>query len=102
MADVQVEGQPVTETPVEAPKRKGRGLFRLIKAVAFISVIVVVQIVVASMLAPSAQDTAKLAKDVAAAANGQSAEAQEEHAKDAKEHGGHEKNLKEVELGVYN
>src|SRR5215212_4931231 len=102
MADEQVEQQQVTETPVEAPQRKGRGMFRLIKAVAFVSVIVVVQIVVASMLAPSPQDTAKLAKDVAAAANGQSAETQDEHAKDAKEQSGHAKNLKEVELGTYN
>jgi flagellar FliL protein len=54
------------------------------------------------MLAPSPQDTAKLAKDVAAAANGQLAETQDEHAKDAKEHGGQEKNVKEVELGTYN
>ena len=63
MADEHVEEQPAAETPAEAPKRKGGGIFRLIKAVAFVSVIVVVQIVVASMLAPSAQDTAKLAKD---------------------------------------
>src|SRR5215470_8575160 len=102
MADGHAEEQQVTDTPAESPKPKGRGMFRLIKAVAFVSVIVVVQIVVASMLAPSAQDTAKLAKDVAAAANGQSAEAKEEQAKEEKEHGakgGHEKNLKEVELG---
>src|SRR3954453_3704494 len=99
MADVQVEGQPVTETPVEAPQRKNRGLLRLVKAVAFVSVLVIVQIVVASMLAPSAQDTAKLAKDIAAAASGQSADAQDGHAKEAR---GHEKNLKEVDLGMYN
>jgi flagellar basal body-associated protein FliL len=101
MDDEQAE-EPVTETPAEEPKRKGSGIFRLIKAVAFVSVIVVVQIVGASMLAPSAQDTAKLAKDIAAAASGQSAEAQDEHAKDGKEHGKPEKNLKEVELGTYN
>jgi flagellar basal body-associated protein FliL len=101
MADEPVAEQPVTETP-DAPKRKGGGIFRLIKAVAFVSVIVVVQIVGASMLAPSAQDTAKLAKDIAAAASGQSAEAQDEHAKDGKEHSKQEKNLKEVELGTYN
>lgn len=89
--------------PGEAPKRKS-GVFRLIKAVVFVLVIVVVQVVVASMLAPSAQDTAKLAKDMAAAAGGQSAEAKEEHAKEEKEHGaksGHEQNLKEVELGSF-
>ncbi len=101
MADEPVVEQPAEETVAEAPKRKS-GIFRLIKAVAFVSVIVVVQIVGASMLAPSAQDTAKLAKDIAAASSGQSAESQEEHAKDAKEHGAHEKNLKEVELGTYN
>src|SRR4051812_21941248 len=76
-------------------------MFRLIKAVAFISVIVVVQIVVASMLAPSAQDTAKLAKELAAASNGQSAEAQEE-AKEGKGKAAKEQDLKEVELGTYN
>ncbi len=105
MADEHVEEQRVIETPAETPKRKGRGVFRLIKAVAFVSVIVVVQIVVASMLAPSAQDTAKLAKDIAAASNGQTADAHEEHGKDAKEHGGHGgnvKSLKEVELGTFN
>jgi len=101
MADEPVVEQPADETPAEAPKRKGVGIFRLIKAVAFVSVIVIVQIVGAAMLAPKAQDTAKLAKGIAAAASGQSAEAQEEHAKDAKEHGP-EKNLKEVELGTYN
>jgi flagellar basal body-associated protein FliL len=102
VADEHVEEQPAGEVSAEPPKRKG-GIFRLIKAVAFISVVVIVQVVVAAMLAPSAQDTAKLAKELAAAANGQSAEAKEEQAKDEKEHGakGQEKNLKEVELGSY-
>jgi len=98
---VQVDEEPAVETPVDASPRKSRGLFRLIKAIAFVSEIVVVQIVGASMLAPSAQDTAKLAKDIAAASNGQSADAQDEHAKDAKENGDHA-NLKEVELGMFN
>ena len=70
---------------------------------AFVSVIVVVQIVVASMLAPSAQDTARLAKELAAASQRPVAEAQDEHAKDAKEHGSSaEQDLHEVELGTYN
>jgi len=102
MADEQVVEQPAEEAPAEAPKRKGGGIFRLIKAVAFVSVIVIVQIVGAAMLAPKAQDTAKLAKDIATAASGQAAEAQDEHGKEEKGHGGHEKNLKEVELGTYN
>lgn len=94
-------GQP-EQSAAEAPKRKGRGMFRLIKAVAFISVIVVVQIVVASMLAPSAQDTAKLARDLATASTGQSAEGQEEQGKDAKGKAANEQDLREVELGTYN
>src|SRR5207253_633312 len=55
-----------------------------------------------SMLAPSAQDTAKLAKDLAAASTGQSADAQEEQTKDAKGHSARQEDLKEVELGTYN
>jgi flagellar basal body-associated protein FliL len=102
VADETVEEQSV-ETPVEAPKRGGRGMFRIIKAVAFVAVIVVVQIVAASMLAPSANDTAKLAHDLAAASTGHAAEAQDEHAKDAKEeHGAHDPNLCEVEIGTFN
>lgn len=77
-------------------------MFRIIKAVAFISVIVVVQIVVASMLAPSAQDTAKLAKELAAASNGQLAEASEEQTKEGKGKATKEQDLKEVDLGTYN
>jgi flagellar FliL protein len=97
-----VEEQPV-ETTVDAPRRKGGGIFRIIKAVAFITVIVVVQIVAASMLAPSAKDTEKLAHDLAAASTGHSAEAQDDHDKDAKEeHATHDENLVEVELGTFN
>jgi hypothetical protein len=101
VAEEEVEEEVVVETPTEAGPRKSRGLLRLIKAVAFVSVIVIVQVVVASMLAPSAQDTAKLAKDLAAASTGQAAEAQEE-GKDAKAHALKEQDLKEVELGTYN
>jgi flagellar basal body-associated protein FliL len=101
VADEQVTEQPAQEMPAEAPRRKGRGIFRLIKAVAFVSVIVVVQMVVASMLAPSPQDTARLARDLTAASTGQSAEAKDEQAKDAKE-AGNAHDLREVELGTYN
>jgi len=102
VAEETVEEQPV-EVPVEAPQRKGRGIFRIIKAVAFVTVIVVVQIVAASMLAPSAHDTEKLAHDLAAATTGHAAEAADDHSKDAKEeHAAHDENLCEVELGTYN
>jgi flagellar FliL protein len=102
VADEQVVEQQAEQAPAEAAPRKSRGIFRLIKAVAFVSVIVVVQIVVASVLAPRAQDTARLAQDLAAAAHGQSAESQDEHGKDAKERAVEEHDLHEVELGTYN
>ncbi len=77
-------------------------MFRIIKAVAFVSVIVVVQIVVASMLAPSAQDTARLAHELVAASKGQSADAKDDQSNDAKEQAVREQDLHEVELGTYN
>jgi flagellar FliL protein len=101
VADEHVE-QPVQETPGETPKPKGRGIFRAIKAVAFVSVIVVVQIVVASMLAPSAKDTEKVAQELANAAAGKSDHHDEsEHKEEAEEHG-EQHDLHEVELGTYN
>ena len=100
MAHDHVEQQE--EGIVEAPKRKGRGLMRIVKAVAFVSVIVVVQIVVASMLAPSAKDTEKLAQELVAASHGkaEAGHAESEHKLEA-EHG-EEVELHEVELGSYN
>jgi flagellar basal body-associated protein FliL len=100
VADEQVE-QPVGETPAETPKPKGRGMFRVIKAVAFVSVIVVVQIVVASMLAPSAKDTEKVAQELANAASGKAENHEESEHGEAEEHG-EEHDLHEVELGIYN
>jgi flagellar basal body-associated protein FliL len=102
VADEHLEEQETEDALAEAPQRKGRGLLRVIKAVAFVSVIVVVQVVVASMLAPSPQDTARLAQDLVAASHGQSAESHDEHAKDGGEHGENHQDLHEVELGTYN
>jgi flagellar basal body-associated protein FliL len=57
-----------------APKRrKLAGLLPLIKAAAFISVLVIVEVVAASMFIPSAQDTERLAKQYVAATQGQAA-----------------------------
>src|SRR3954468_2741770 len=97
----EVGGDELDEAPAQGAASKGRGIFRLIKAVAFVSVIVIVQIVVASMLAPSSQDTARLGRDLAAASHGQAADSQDEHAKDGKEAAKGE-DLKEVELGTFN
>src|SRR3954467_5766083 len=89
-------------TPEEAPQKKGRGLFGIIKAVAFISIIVVVQVVGASMLVPSAKDTEKLAPELVAASSGKAAGEHEENAKGSIEEAGKEQELHEVELGSYN
>ncbi len=101
MADETVEQQDQA-TPEAAPQKKGRGLFGIIKAVAFISIIVVVQVVVASMLVPSAKDTEKLARELVAASNGKSGGEHEETAKTATGESGKEQELEEVELGSYN
>jgi flagellar basal body-associated protein FliL len=87
--------------PIEASASKSKsGLFKLIKTVAFVSVIVVVEIVTASMLAPKAQQTERLAHEIVAAETGKTTEAKEagEHA----DSHGEAHDLREVELGVYN
>lgn len=102
MAD-EVEEQEDDGIPAEAPAKGGRGLFRVIKAIAFISIIVIVQVVVASMMIPSAKDTEQLAKELVATSEGKEGE----HEEGAKAEvpgaaGEHEGELEEVELGVYN
>jgi flagellar FliL protein len=101
VADEHVE-QPAPETPEDAPKKKGKGLFRIIKAVAFVSVIVVVQIVGASMLTPSAKDTEKLARELVATSKGKTAGEHEDAPKNAEAEATAERELHEVELGSYN
>jgi len=55
-----------TET-TDKKKAQGPGLMTLIKAVAFVSVIVLLQIAAASMIIPSADETATIAAGLAAA-----------------------------------
>ena len=98
MADEALEGEQ--DPQAESAKPAGRGLFRLIKAVAFVSMIVVVEIVVASMITPTAQETDKLAHELAAASHGETADKQDGHAE--VEGHGDAHNLREVELGSYN
>lgn len=88
------------ETQAEQAKPRGRGLFRLVKAVAFVSVIVVVEIVVASMMTPTAAETEKLAHELAAASAGETADKSHEHSEEEAHDHAHE--LREVELGLYN
>jgi flagellar basal body-associated protein FliL len=94
--------QEVQETPTETPQRKGRGFLRVVKAVAFVSVIVVVQIVVASMLAPSTKDTERLAQELVGASSGKGAGHEENAEKSEAAEAGQEQDLHEVELGKYN
>jgi flagellar basal body-associated protein FliL len=84
----------------DAPSSAGRGgVFTIVKAVAFVSVIVVVEIVTAAMLAPSAQETAKLAQQLAAAASGETTDATGQHGEEHEP--SHDEHLKEVEMGSY-
>jgi len=91
-----------TET-TEKKKAKGPGLMTLIKAVAFVSVIVLLQIAAASMIIPSADETATIAAELAAA------NLQEEGAADTpKDAGGDSENpllatgeMTEVSLGSF-
>jgi flagellar basal body-associated protein FliL len=95
------------ETPVEpaeatAPKKRRSGLFALVKPVVFVLVIVIVEVVAASMLIPSAQETEQLAQQFVAASHGTSASVEHgEHGEHGHtEGGGH--GVREVELGIYN
>lgn len=45
--------------------KKGPGMMTLIKAIAFVSVIVLLQIAAASMIVPSAEETTEIAKELA-------------------------------------
>jgi flagellar FliL protein len=94
------------ETPVETPKPRGRGMLRIVKAVAFVSVIVVVQVVVASMLAPSAKDTEKFARELVAASHGKMETGVTEHGHNEDGDGAHaadsHDDLHEVALGSFN
>jgi hypothetical protein len=88
------------EVADSSQKRSGSGLISIVKAAAFVSVIVVVEIVAASMLAPSAQETERLGEQLAAASTGDAAQSHDDHHDDAEPE--HKDELREVELGVYN
>lgn len=54
----------------ETEANSGPGVMGLVKAIAFVSVLVVVEMVVAAMVIPSATDTEALARELARAAEG--------------------------------
>jgi flagellar basal body-associated protein FliL len=101
--EADAEDQTFEATENETSSRSDRGgIFTIVKAIAFVSVIVVVEIVAAAMLAPSPQETAKLAQQLAAAAAGETAGGPHEHGEDHDHDPAHDEQLKEVELGTYN
>ena len=92
--------QPIEESADAAPKKSRGGIFRLIKPIAFVGVIVVVEVVAAAMLAPSAQETERLAHEFVAASEGHAAK-HDAHAEGDEGHQGAH-NVREVELGIFN
>ncbi|HEY4235576.1 MAG TPA: flagellar basal body-associated FliL family protein [Lacipirellulaceae bacterium] len=100
-APPEVAADAVENPDAATPKRSRlAGLFPLIKAVAFISVLVAVEVVAASMFIPSAQDTERLAKQYVAATQGQTAPSGGETAVATEAAAQGEVN--EVELGTFN
>ncbi len=85
--------------PAEAkPARRPSSMLSVLKAIAFVSVIVIVQVVAASIFIPSAADTERLAKQYIAATTGESAgAAQEDHGPSLML-----ENVVEVDLGKFN
>jgi flagellar FliL protein len=82
----------------DAP-RKPSAIMTIVKGIAFVSIVVIVQVVAAAMLIPSAEGTEKLAKQYVAAEKGETATHEAEAAHD-EEHAGED--TEEVELGTYN
>jgi flagellar basal body-associated protein FliL len=92
-------GEPGDAAAEAPPKRRLAGILPLVKAVAFVSILVVVEVVAASMFVPSAHDTERLAKQYVAATQGQTASAAEESTSGEKKEQG---DVNEVELGTFN
>lgn len=90
---------PVADETVAAPK-KPSAIMAIVKAVAFVSILVIVQVVGASIFIPSAEDTEKLAKQYVAAEEGETAAGSHEGEGHGEEAAGEE--TAEVELGTYN
>jgi hypothetical protein len=99
---------PPAEASEEAPVAKPPGIMTLVKALAAISVLVLLQLVGVSMLIPSAEETTKIAEKLASADAAHEAEEEsaatvdhEEHAEGEEhgEEGSHD--MHEVKLGSY-
>lgn len=101
MSDKHKAKDAASATAEEAPARKPSPVMTIVKAVAFVSILVIVQVVGASMLIPSGEETAQLAKKYVAAKHGESeSEAEGEEGGHAAHGAGQE--TTEVELGKFN
>lgn len=90
-----------TESTDEALPKRPSAIMAIVKALAFVSILVIVQVVGASMLIPSAQDTERLARQYVAATEGESAAAGVHDGESAgSEHRGED--TVEIEMGSYN
>ena len=92
----------------ETPTKKRPGLMTLIKAVAFVSVIVLLEAAAATMFIPSAEETKEISKQLAGAAKGHEEAHADDHGAPAAEHdaashetGAHEAETREVNLGSF-
>lgn len=90
---------PAAEEP--AATRKPSAVLSIVKAVAFVSILVIVQVVGAAMLIPSGEETAALAKRYVAAKQG---DADGESTHNSDDHDAHDsgEETTEVELGTFN
>jgi flagellar FliL protein len=96
MADVHVDEQ---SSEHQGPAPRATGIMSVLKALSFVSIIIIVEVLVGARLLPSAQETEKLAREIVAARAGASVE----HADDEPDFTGrpHE-DVREVEIGSYN
>jgi flagellar basal body-associated protein FliL len=90
---------PVAEEA--AAPRKPSAIMSIVKAVAFVSILVIVQVVGAAMFIPSGEETAELAKQYVAAKHGE-ADGESEHATDDHDPHATGEETAEVELGTFN
>lgn len=96
----------------EAPAKRGPGIMTLVKALAFVSVIVLIEVAAATAFLPSAEDTRETGKRLVAATQGAdaaeaateaaAAEGHDEHATASSEHAeGANQPTVELSLGPY-
>jgi flagellar FliL protein len=84
-----------------APPKRPSGLMTIVKAIAFVSILVIVQVVGASMFIPSAQDTERLARQYVAATAGEASATGSHDGESAGDEHADEDTV-EVELGTFN